>query len=207
MENRKQKFTGIQKLSDNRFLNLYHLDALTGSGKPFDYYFVTRNKEEELKIRTDTLKPEGIVIYPLWKDDPEKIVMIRQYRYPVGNYIYELPAGLIDEGETPEEAAIREMKEETGFTFEVYHGGKDMYRRPFFLAPGFSDETGAAVFGYASGEATGRFQEDSEDIEVLLADKQEAERILCEERMSLRCAYLLMQFLHMEKERPFQFLE
>lgn len=207
MKNKEEKITGIQKLSDNRFLNLYHLDARTPGGKPFDYYFVTRNSEEELKIKTDALKPEGIVIYPLWKDDPEKIVMIRQYRYPIGNYIYELPAGLIDEGETPEEAAIREMKEETGFTFEVYKGGKEMYRRPFFLAPGFTDETGTAVFGYASGEATGRFQEDSEDIEVLLVDKQEAERMLCEERMSLRCAYLLMQFLHMERKTPFQFLE
>lgn len=207
MENKKQKFTGIEKLSDNRFLNLYHLDALTNSGKPFDYYFVTRNRDEELKIKTNALKPEGIVIYPLWREDPEKIVMIRQYRYPVGNYIYELPAGLIDDGESPEEAAIREMKEETGFAFEVYRGGKDMYRRPFFLVPGFSDETGAAVFGYASGEVTGKFQEDSEDIEVLLVDKQEAERILCEERVSLRCAYLLMQFLHMERKAPFQFLE
>ena len=207
MKENKKKFTGVQKLTDNPFLNLYHMDALSHSGKPFDYYFASRNQEENLKIRTGRLEAEGIVIYPVWRDDPEKIVMIRQYRYPVGAYLYELPAGLVDAGETPEEAAIREMKEETGLDFEVYRGGKDIYRRPFFFGPGFTDETGGAVFGYASGQMDGRYQEDSEEIEVFLADRQEAERVLGTERVSLRCAYLLMQFLHMEKGKPFAFLE
>lgn len=53
--------------------------------------------------------------------------MIRQYRYPLDDYLYELPAGLIDEGEGPSEAAIREMKEETGMDFEVYEGGNAAY--------------------------------------------------------------------------------
>ena len=203
----KQKFTGIQKLTENPFLNLYHMDALADSGKPFHYYFASRNQEKDLKLRTGKLTPEGIVIYPVWQEDSEKIVMIRQYRYPIGDYIYELPAGLIDAGETPEEAAVREMKEETGLDFQVYQGGKKCYRRPFFLGPGFTDETGSAVFGYASGKPDQKYQEDSEDIKVLLADKQEAERILEEEKVSLRCAYLLMQFLHMTKEKPFAFLE
>ncbi|EPT01794.1 hypothetical protein FOMPIDRAFT_1029593 [Fomitopsis schrenkii] len=42
-------------------------------------------------------------------------VIIEQYRPPVDKYVIELPAGLIDEGETPEQAAIRELQEETGF--------------------------------------------------------------------------------------------
>ncbi len=183
------------------------MDALTHSGQPFPYYFVSRNPEEKLKIKTGGLNPEGIVIYPLWREDTEKIVLIRQYRYPVGDYLYELPAGLVDGGETPEEAAVREMKEETGLDFEAYRGGKEMFRRPFFFGPGFTDETGSAVFGYASGNIDGSLREDSEDIAVILADKQEAERILEREKVSLRCAYLLMQFLHMEREEPFAFLE
>ncbi|KAG7452954.1 uncharacterized protein BT62DRAFT_959091 [Guyanagaster necrorhizus] len=46
---------------------------------------------------------------------PLSTVVIEQYRPPVDAYIIELPAGLIDEGETPESAAIRELEEETGF--------------------------------------------------------------------------------------------
>ena len=203
----KKKFTGIQKLTDNPFLNLYHIDALANSGKSFDYYFVSRNQEKSLKIHTGEVKPEGIVIYPIWKDDPGKIVMIRQYRYPIGAYLYELPAGLVDAGETQEEAAVREMKEETGLHFTVYQGGKSIYRLPFFFAPGFTDETGGTVFGFASGKIDEKYREDSEDIEVILADRKEAERILVTERVSLRCAYLLMQFVHMKPESPFAFLD
>jgi len=50
---------------------------------------------------------------------PLSTVIIEQYRPPIGKYIIELPAGLIDDGETPEEAAIRELREETGYKAEV----------------------------------------------------------------------------------------
>ncbi|KAI5121949.1 hypothetical protein M0805_002020 [Coniferiporia weirii] len=46
---------------------------------------------------------------------PPSTVIIEQYRPPVGKFVIELPAGLIDENETPEQSAIRELEEETGF--------------------------------------------------------------------------------------------
>jgi len=49
---------------------------------------------------------------------PLSTVIIEQYRPPVGKFVVELPAGLIDDGETPEEAAIRELREETGYEAE-----------------------------------------------------------------------------------------
>ncbi len=202
-----KKYTGIQKLSDNKFLNLFHLDALTDTGKKFDYYFVSRRSEERLKIRTGDSDAEGVVIYPLMKDNPNTIVMIRQYRYPLDAYLYELPAGLIDEGESPSQAAVREMKEETGLDFEVYEGGNAAYRRPFYMGAGFTDESCHAVFGFASGSISGRQQEDTETIQTILVDRSEAQRILKEERVSLRAAYLLMQFLHADDSRPFDFLD
>lgn len=202
-----KKYTGIHKLSDNNFLNLFKLDALTDSAHPFSYYFVSRRKEEGLlKLHTKDIDAEGVVIYPILKENPEKIVMIRQYRYPLDDYLYELPAGLIDAGETPNEAAIREMKEETGLTFEVYTQGEEAYRRPFFMGAGFTDESCNAVFGYASGVISRDSQEDTETIQVLIVDKEEARRILREEKVSLRAAYLLMNFLHADTEKPFGFL-
>lgn len=203
----KKKFTAVRKVTDNPFFNLYEMDALTNSGKPFGYYFGSRNGEEDIKLKTKSLKVEGIVIYPILKEEPGKIVMIRQYRYPLDAYLYELPAGLVDGGETPAQAAIREMKEETGLDFEVYEGGSPFFRRPFFMGAGFTDECSAAVFGYAHGRISDRYLEDSESIQVLLADKKEARRILGEERVSLRCAYLLMQFLQSDGTEPFGFLD
>lgn len=202
-----KKYTAVRKLTDNRFLNLYEMDALTNTGAPFNYYFASRNSEEKLPLLTGKLCSNGIVIYPIWKRNPEKIVMIRQYRYPLDTWLYELPAGLIDEGETASEAAVREMQEETGLTFTPYEGGNPSFRRPVYLGAGLTDETSTSVFGYADGEISGRFRESTESIEVLLVDKKEAARILKEERVSLRAAFLLMSFLRMDGAEPFAFLE
>lgn len=202
-----KKYTGIQKLSDNKFLNLFHLDALSYSGKKFDYYFVSRRKESKLKLLTKDINAEGVVIYPVLKNEPDKIVMIRQYRYPLDDYLYELPAGLIDEGETPQQSAVREMKEETGLDFTVYTGGNDAYRRPFFMGPGFTDESCNAVFGFAQGEINRDTMEDTETIQVIIVDKMEAARILKEEKVSIRAAYLLMNFINSDKNEPFKFLD
>lgn len=202
-----KKYTKVHKLSDNKFLNLFKLDALTDSGRAFDYFFVSRRSGDNIKLLTKDSAAEGVVIYPVLREDPEKIVMIRQYRYPLDDYLYELPAGLIDAGETPDEAAVREMKEETGLDFTVYTNGDDAYRRPFFMGAGFTDESCNAVFGYASGEISREDMEDTESIQVLIVDKAEAARILREEKVSIRAAYLLMNFLHADKQTPFRFLE
>ena len=206
-KNGAKKYTAVRKLTDNRFLNLYEMDALTNTGEAFHYYFATRNNQDALPLYTGNLCSNGIVIYPIWQEDTEKIVMIRQYRYPLDAWIYELPAGLIDEGETASQAAVREMKEETGLDFTPYEGGNPALRRPFFLGAGMTDETSTSVFGFASGAVSGKFREDTESIEVLLVDKEEARRILREERISLRGAFLLMGFLKVDGENPFAFLD
>ena len=57
-------------------------------------------------------------IFPLLKSkhDADRTVLITQYRPPVDAYVVEFPAGLIDAGESAEIAALRELKEETGYT-------------------------------------------------------------------------------------------
>lgn len=201
-----KKYKDIRPLFQNRYLNFYHMDAMTDSGKTFDYYFASRNPKDSIKAVTGSTKAEGVVIYPVWKAEPDKIVLIRQYRYPIGDVIYELPAGLIDEGENASQAAVREMKEETGFTLEVYEGGAECYRRPFYMGAGYTDEACQAVFGFADGRGNLQILEETESIRVLLADKQEVGRILEEEKVSLRMAYLMMNFLRSDPKDPFAFL-
>jgi ADP-ribose pyrophosphatase len=48
-----------------------------------------------------------------------ELLLEKQFRAPAGKIVVEFPAGLVDEGETAEEAALRELKEETGYTGEV----------------------------------------------------------------------------------------
>ncbi|HEX8849134.1 MAG TPA: NUDIX hydrolase [Gemmatimonadaceae bacterium] len=67
-------------------------------------------------------------------EDPQ-ILLIRQYRYAAGGYIWEIPAGRLDAGEEPDACAVRELREETGCTAErVSH----LYT--MFTTPGFTDE-------------------------------------------------------------------
>ena len=56
--------------------------------------------------------PKSVVLVPV--PEPGKVILIRQYRYAVNMWMWELPAGSVDEGETPEQAAARECHEEIG---------------------------------------------------------------------------------------------
>lgn len=67
-------------------------------------------------------------------DDPE-VLLIRQYRYAADQFLYEIPAGRLDPGESPADCARRELQEETGYTAERVEHVFTMY-----TTPGFTDE-------------------------------------------------------------------
>lgn len=96
------------------------------------------------------------------------------------------------------------MKEETGLILDVYEGGEELYRRPFYMGPGFTDEMSSAVFGTVTGTPNLDSKESTEDIQVILADRGEVRRILSEEQVSLRGAYLMTHFL--AEGDPLEFL-
>lgn len=67
-------------------------------------------------------------------DEPQ-VLLLRQFRYAAGGYLYEIPAGRLDDGETPLECAARELKEETGCTAEKLEP-----LTTILTTPGFTDE-------------------------------------------------------------------
>ena len=75
----------------------------------------------------------GAVMAALTED--KKLVMVRQYRKPAGKVMLEVPAGKIDKGEKPLEAAVRELKEETGYT-----ASKVEFLTEFYPSVGYSEE-------------------------------------------------------------------
>ncbi|GBC82299.1 ADP-ribose pyrophosphatase [bacterium HR10] len=78
--------------------------------------------------------PGSVVIIPVL--DEERVLLIRQFRYAVGEVLWEFPAGTLDRAaESAEACAHRELEEETG-----YRAGRLIRLGEFFTAPGFTDE-------------------------------------------------------------------
>lgn len=195
----------IQQKTHNRYLNYYELEAVHRDGSVSPYYMASRAKDaNHLKAVTRENKPDGVILYGVYGEAKDRVVLIRQYRYPLGDYVYEFPAGLVEEGEEMAAAGIREMYEETGLTFTPVDAGS--YSRPFFTTIGMTDESCGTVFGYCSGEPTSVHEEASEEIQVILADRAEARRILREENVAIMCAYMLMHFIASEGD-PLAFVK
>ena len=188
------RINSIKKLTNNRFLNLYELDATFRNGSRAPYYVSSRRGDvDKLKAATHDNHPDGVILYGVYGEKKDKVVLIRQFRYPVDGYVYEFPAGLVEPGEDMLEGGIREMLEETGLDFRPVY-----VTHPHFMSVGMTDESCGTIFGYCSGEPTNSNQEGTEDIQVILADRDECRRILKEERVALPCAYMLMHFVASE---------
>ena len=200
------RITKIIQETQHRFLNLFCMDVRHRNGEASEYYVASRAKSvTDLKAVTHRNEPDGVSIYSVYGEQKDRVVLVRQYRYPLGDYVYEFPAGLVEPGEAMTDAAVREFHEETGLHLKVIPAD-DMYTKPRFTTVGMTDEACGMVYGYASGVQDNRFEESSEDIHVVLADKKEVRRILKEENVAMMCAYMLLHFLKSEGD-PLGFVE
>ena len=198
------RIRNVKKQTDNRFLNMYELEVSHRDGKISPYYMASRIDDPmQVKAVTKQNNPNGVIMYGVYGDNKDHVVLVRQYRYPIGGYVYEFPAGLVEPGEDLTQAGVREMYEEAGLVFTPVDAG--CYMKPFFTTVGMTDESCGTVFGYCSGEPTNCHQESSEDIQVVIADRAECRRILKEENVAIMCAYMLMHFIASEGD-PLKFL-
>jgi ADP-ribose pyrophosphatase len=121
------------------------------------------------EVTVDVVRhPPSVVILPV--PESGRVVLIRQYRYPVNRWLWEVPAGSVDEGETLEDAARRECHEEIGQRPET------VVRLAAMLpTPGYCDEEMFffRVSGLTTPDEVAQTDED-EDIEVRVFTVQEA---------------------------------
>ncbi|MGE5508305.1 MAG: NUDIX domain-containing protein [Chitinophagales bacterium] len=101
----------------------------------------------------------AVAILPL--DDQDRALLVRQYRKPLDQALWEVPAGKIDPGETPEECARRELAEEAGVEAAVWE-----CLGPVATTPGFTDEIIHLYVARGLTKASGARADEDEFLEV-----------------------------------------
>ncbi len=168
----------LKQLTNLKWLNMF-------SRK--NYFFVSRRKIDLAgKILS---KPDAIGIVGTFNN---KLVLLREYREPIGGFEWSFPAGLVDEGEDIITTAQREAKEETGLDLNVVATSPVLP-----CSAGLTDETTSYVIGEYSGDISTTPGIDNERIEVHTVTRSDIEQILYGSTpVSARAWPILLQILH-----------
>jgi ADP-ribose pyrophosphatase len=151
----------IREIASTQWLRLQEIDYTDRLGNAKSWSFASR---------TGTGRAVVVIAET---DEPEpRLVLVKEFRPPVGRAVLAFPAGLVDEGESIEAAALRELAEETGWSGKLLSLGPACY-----ASPGLTDESMhfARVRLHVEGDAA---PEAEEDIEVLIWPKNELPRRL-----------------------------
>ena len=149
------------------WINKYHLHYTLPDGRPYTYEGVSRKGPERYEAALEALgstgapDPDAVCIVPLLPDG--SVLLEREFRYPLNSWCVSLPAGLIDAGESLEEAVARELSEETGYRLrdDIAPAVRPL-PQPGFSSTGLTEENVQVVF--AQVEAAGKASPDSAEL-------------------------------------------
>lgn len=164
------KLIDIQKVTDFKHLNLFSTAYRDKADQLKSWIFASRS---EKPFERDVTLPDAVVVVPFHKDE-RKLVIIREFRVALAGYQYGFPAGLVDAGESIEQAGKRELFEETGLKIEQILQKSP----PIYSSSGMTDESVSMLYVECSGTPDTSNNEESEDIEVLMFSPDEAGRLL-----------------------------
>jgi len=143
-------------------------EELVYTSRVFSLYRSTYARGDGRNVNMDIIRHRGAVaILPVTEDG--SIILERQFRYALNSWLWEVPAGTLENDEEPLECARRELKEETGYE------GNDFRRVGEIIpAPGYDDEKLTLYVARVSGEPTGKKLDEDELIEISRIKAEEA---------------------------------
>ena len=99
------KLNYIKELFKGKFLGLYVANYTSNEGRSKDYEIISRPLESKDDLMEKT-KPDAVTII-CYNKDRTKMLIQKEFRMTVNDFVWDFPSGLIDEGETPDETAIQ----------------------------------------------------------------------------------------------------
>ncbi|MDF2672770.1 MAG: nudix (MutT) family hydrolase [Clostridiales bacterium] len=195
-----RRIKNIAPLAETKFLSLYKAEYVNKRGNIKHWMIASRKDIKTLNAQLFEGKKEkvdAVVIVAIHKD-LKKLVLVKQYRVPVNDYLYELPAGLIDGNEEVFTAAKRELYEETGLN--LLEIDKTKKALPLYVSAGMTDESISLVHCICDGEASTQNLEEDEDLEVILVSMEEARDLLNKEiKLDVKTYLVLQSFAEQDK--------
>ena len=165
----------VEKLTNEKWVNLFAAEY-EHKGETGRWLFASRKPAAHQPVGP---AGDAVIIAPILLADghPPRLVLEKEFRIPVGDYVIGFPAGLLEPGESVEDAVRREILEETGF--EVVRFKR--ITQGLYASSGLTDEAAAVAFIDVRAVDGGRPKlEASEDIEVILLEFPEVSR-LCDD--------------------------
>jgi ADP-ribose pyrophosphatase len=164
----------IKQLTHEKWLNLYSAD-FEHNGHTGHWLYASRKLQPNADRGAD-----AVIIVPVLREagEPPRLVIVKEFRVPIGDYIFAFPAGLLDGDESIEDTARRELQEETGLEVVAVK----RVTQPLYSSSGLTDEAVAMVYVDArrTPETLPKLEK-LEDLEVVLLDYAGVCR-LCDDR-------------------------
>ena len=185
------KFKGIEKIHQGKFITRYDIQYESEKGRAKTYEMISRNKNISTQEDLHNNRVDAVVLI-IHDAEKKRILLSREFRMAPAEWVINFPAGLIDAGESAEQAAARELREETGLTLDAI----DEVWKESYSAVGFSNEKNSVVIGKASGTILPS-DSDMEEIEARWYTKEEVQKLLQTERFAARTqAYCALWSAH-----------
>ena len=176
------KLVNIKKLTNERFLNLYELEY-EHNGEKILWTLASRNKPEELVSVTGKEKVDTVCIIPKYvQNGKDCVILTKEFRQPINDYIYSFPAGIVESGEDLFECCARELKEEIGAD-EISEVNK--LTNVCYNSEGMTDES-VVMFEVVISKLGKQDLQDHEDIKVFIVPVEELEKFTKGKKLSTK---------------------
>lgn len=182
----------IKKVTKGKFLNMFEVTYKNKQGQ-IKYEMVTRKKLPE--CIKPTLQSDAVQIIPYSYTNGSCVVhLIKEFRYAIGDYIYDLPAGIVEKGEDGRTTAIRELEEEIGG--KVKHIMQS--ETSSYTSAGMSDESIECYEAEVEIKEKQNLQ-DNEDIQVVSTKLEDIEKLLESKKFGIQAKLQLRSFVRQQR--------